>query len=106
MAHGVAQLRATPGHRFTPKRTRFTGHLIEDSTVNRSFIILAEAYAPTRLATTTRSKRTAGVKVPARCSIRAHAPASFYRGLRAGLGDGRVETLGEGAGAGPRSTFR
>jgi putative transposase len=75
VAYGLAQLRATPGNRLTPKLARFTDLLIQDSTVIRLFSALARIYPPTRLAKNTRSNRTAGVKVATLFSARANGPA-------------------------------
>ena len=75
VAYGLAQLRAAPGNRLTPKLARFTDLLIQDSTVIRLFAALAKAYPATRLAKNTRSKRTAGVKVATLFSARANGPA-------------------------------
>ncbi|MGI0156731.1 MAG: IS4 family transposase, partial [Thermoplasmata archaeon] len=75
VAYGLAQLRAAPGNRLTPKLTRFTDLLIQDSTVIRLFAALAKAYPATRLAKNTKSKRTAGVKVATLFSARANGPA-------------------------------
>jgi len=75
VAYGLAQLRVAPGNRLTPKLARFTDLLIQDSTVIRLFAALAKVYPPTRLAKTTKSKRTAGVKVATLFSARANGPA-------------------------------
>jgi IS4 transposase len=75
VAHGLAQLRASPGNRLTPKLARFTDLLIQDSTVIRLFAALGKVYPPTRLAKNTKSKRTAGAKVAALFSARANGPA-------------------------------
>jgi putative transposase len=75
VAHGLAQLRASPGNRLTPKLARFTDLLIQDSTVIRLFAALAKFYPPTRLAKNTKSKRTAGVKVATLFSAQANGPA-------------------------------
>ncbi len=75
VAYGLVQLRAAPGNRLTPKLTRFTDLLIQDSTVIRLFAALAKAYPATRLAKNTKSKRTAGVKVATLFSARANGPA-------------------------------
>ena len=75
VAYGLAQLRAAPGNHLTPKLTRFTDLLIQDSTVIRLFAALAKAYPATRLAKNTKSKRTAGVKVATLFSARANGPA-------------------------------
>jgi putative transposase len=74
-AYGLAQLRAAPGNRLTPKLARFTDLLIQDSTVIRLFAALAKIYPPTRLAKNTKSNRTAGVKVATLFSARANGPA-------------------------------
>jgi putative transposase len=75
VAYGLAQLRATPGNRLTPKLARFTDLLIQDSTVLRLFAALAKYYPPARLAKSTKSNRTAGVKVATLFSARANGPA-------------------------------
>lgn len=75
VAHGLTRLRAAPGNRLTPKLERFTDLLIQDSTVIRLFAALARFYPPTRLAKTTKSNRTAGVKVATLFSARANGPA-------------------------------
>jgi len=75
VAYGLAELRATPGNRLTPKLARFTDLLIQDSTVIRLFTALAQVYPPARLAKHTQSNRTAGVKVAALFSARANGPA-------------------------------
>jgi putative transposase len=75
VAYALAQLRVAPGNRLTPRLARFTDLLIQDSTVIRLFSALAKVYPPTRLARTTKSKRTAGVKVATLFSARANGPA-------------------------------
>jgi putative transposase len=75
VAYGLAQLRTAPGNRLTAKLARFTDLLIQDSTVIRLFAALAKVYPATRLAKTTKSNRTAGVKVAALFSARANGPA-------------------------------
>ena len=75
VAYGLAQLRVAPGNRLTPKLARITDLLIQDSTVIRLFAAHAKVYPPTRLAKTTKSKRTAGVKVATLFSARANGPA-------------------------------
>ena len=75
VAYGLAQLRARPGNRLTPKLAHFTDLLIQDSTVIRLFAALAKFYPPTRLAKNTKSNRTAGAKVATLFSARANGPA-------------------------------
>lgn len=74
-AYGLAQLRAAPGNRLTPKLTHFTDLLIQDSTVIRLFAALTKYYPPARLAKHSKSTRTAGVKVATLFSARANGPA-------------------------------
>ena len=75
VAYGLAQLRSAPGNRLGPKLARFTDVLIQDSTIIRLFAALAKFYPSARLAKTTKSNRTAGVKIATLFSARANGPA-------------------------------
>ncbi len=68
-AYGLAQLRAAPGNRLTPKLARFADILIQDSTVIRLFPALAKVFPATRS-----RGEAAGVKVATLFSARANGP--------------------------------
>lgn len=68
-AHGLAQLKAAPGNRLSPKLAAFEDLLIQDTTIVRLSASLATHFPPVRHATP-----TAGAKVAALLSVRANGP--------------------------------
>ncbi|MGA7923340.1 MAG: IS4 family transposase, partial [Thermoplasmata archaeon] len=68
-AHGLAELKAAPGNRLSPKLATFEDVLIEDSTVVRLSAALVTHYPPVRHA-----HPTAGAKIAALLSVRSNGP--------------------------------
>lgn len=68
-AHGLAQLKAAPGNRLSPKLAAFEDLLIQDSTIVRLSASLVTHFPPVR-----HSTPTAGAKIATLLSIRANGP--------------------------------
>lgn len=69
VAHGLAQLKAAPGNRLSPKLAAFEDLLIQDTTIVRLSAALATHFPPIR-----HSVPAAGAKIAALLSVRAHGP--------------------------------
>lgn len=68
-AHGLAQLKAAPGNRLSPKLAAFEDLLIQDSTIVRLSASLATHFPPVR-----HHAPAAGAKIATLLSIRANGP--------------------------------